>query len=84
MKTGELREGEERKEEWEEGRRHGTWRLLGGARRQSCIDSSPPSPCVFWAGLGATSSAPGLSPLERFSPKSMADAREREEGGGER
>lgn len=46
----------------------GSW---AGARRQSCIDSSPPALCVFQVGLGAASSAPGLSLLEPFSRRGL-------------
>lgn len=72
MKTGERREGERRqvggrKKDKDKGF-GGSWT---GARRQSCIDSSPSAPCVFQVGLGATTSASGPSPSEPFSTRGL-------------
>lgn len=69
MKTGERREGEEREEGAgkEEGMESGgSW---AGARRQSCIDGSLPSACVFWAGLGDHQLSSRPEPIRTFQPQ---------------
>ena len=44
----------------------GSW---AGARRQSCIDGSPPSACVFWVGLGGHQLSSRAEPIGTFQPQ---------------
>lgn len=74
---------------WEEGRRHGIWRLLGWSQKAVLHRQFPTLPLCILGGVEATSSGPGLSPSELFSPRqthlyAVWLASEKKEGRGQK
>lgn len=72
MRTGDRRKVRREKRKgggWEEGRRHGIWRLLGWSQQAVLHRQFPTLPVSVLGGVEATSSARGLSRSELFSPR---------------